>query len=176
MKQYLAMSVLAEDRPGILHDIARAVKDCGGNVVESRMTVLGSEFTMLLLVSGNWNTITKLESQLPKLEKRLNLTLSARRTAERESHHNLVPYAIDAVCLDQPGIIFNLANFFNERNIGIADLVTRGYPAVNTGAPMFSVQMAVNIPTNLHIGSLREEFMDFCDRLNLDAIMEPIKN
>ncbi|MGA9851723.1 MAG: glycine cleavage system protein R [Gammaproteobacteria bacterium] len=175
MKQFLVMSVLAEDRPGILHDIARAVKDCGCNVVESRMTVLGGEFTMLVLVSGNWNTITKLENQLPKLEKRLSLTLSARRTAEREPRHDLIPYAIDAVCLDQPGIIFNLANFFAERNIGIADLVTRGYPAANTGAPMFSVQMAVNIPADLHIGTLREEFMDFCDRLNLDAIMEPIK-
>lgn len=176
MKQLLVMSILAEDRPGILHDLARAVKDCGCNVVESRMTVLGSEFTMLLLVSGNWNTITKLESQLPKLEKKLALTLSARRTTEREPQHNLVPYAIDAVCLDQPGIIFNLANFFAERNISVADLVTRGYPAAHTGAPMVSVQMAVNIPANLHIGSLREEFMDFCDRLNLDAIMEPIKN
>ena len=176
MKQFLVMSVLAEDRPGILHDIARAVKDCGCNVVESHMTVLGGEFTMLLLVSGNWNTITKLEGQLPKLEKRLSLTLSARRTTEREPRHNLVPYAIDAVCLDQPGIILNLANFFTERNIGIADLVTRGYPAAHTGAPMFSVQMAVNIPANLHIGSLREEFMDFCDRLNLDAILEPIKS
>ncbi|HVC37340.1 MAG TPA: glycine cleavage system protein R [Gammaproteobacteria bacterium] len=176
MKQFLVMSVLAEDRPGILHDIAGAVKDCGCNVIESRMTVLGGEFTMVLLVSGNWNTITKLEGQLPKLEKRLTLSLSARRTTEREPRHNLVPYAIDAVCLDQPGIIFNLANFFAERNIGIADLVTHGYPAAHTGAPMFAVQMAVNIPANLHIGGLREEFMDFCDRLNLDAIMEPIKN
>jgi glycine cleavage system transcriptional repressor len=176
MKQFLVMSVLAEDRPGILTDVARAVKECGCNMVECRMTVLGGEFTMLLLVSGNWNTITKLESQLPKLEKRHTITLSARRTTEREARRNLVPYAIDAVCLDQPGIIFNLANFFAEHNIGIADLVTRSYPAVHTGAPMFSVQMAVNIPAELHIGSLREEFMEFCDQLNLDAIMEPIKS
>lgn len=176
MKQLLVMSALAEDRPGLLHEITRAVKECGCNVVESRMTVLGCEFTLLLLVAGNWNTLTRLESQLPKLEKRLGLTLSARRTTEREARHNLVPYAIDAVCVDQPGIIFSLANFFAEHNIGIADLATRGYPAAHTGAPMFSVQMAVNIPVDLHIGSLREEFMDFCDRLNLDAILEPIKN
>lgn len=175
MKQFLVVSVLAADRPGILHDIARAVRDCGCNVAESRMTVLGSDFSMLLLVSGNWNTLTKLENQLPKLEKRLALTLSAHRTEERAPRHDLIPYAIDVVCLDQPGIVFNLANFFAERSIGIADLTTRAYPADHTGAPMFSVQMAVNIPTDLHIGTLREEFMDFCDRLNLDAILEPIK-
>jgi glycine cleavage system transcriptional repressor len=175
LKQLLVVSALGEDRPGILHDFARAVRDCGCNVAESRMTVLGGEFAMLLLVSGNWNNITKLEGTLPKLEQRLSLTISARRTNEREPRHNLLPYAVDVVCLDQPGIVFNLANFFAERKIGIADLATRSYLAAHTGAPMFAVQMAVNIPADLHIGGLREEFMDFCEELNLDAIMEPIK-
>ncbi|RLA34484.1 MAG: glycine cleavage system protein R, partial [Gammaproteobacteria bacterium] len=27
-----------------------------------------------------------------------------------------------------------------------------------------------------HIGTLREEFLDHCDQLNLDAVMEPIKS
>ena len=41
---------------------------------------------------------------------------------------------------------------------------------------MFSVQMFINIPAGIHIAGLREEFMEFCDQLNLDAIMEPVKN
>src|SRR5574337_660961 len=110
------------------------------------VTVLASEFSMLLLVSGHWNTLSKFENQVPKLGKQLGLTLSARRTEERVPRHDLIPYAIDVVCLDQPGIVFNLAHFFAERNIGVADLATRTYPADHTGAPMFSVQMAVNIP------------------------------
>jgi glycine cleavage system transcriptional repressor len=175
MKQFLVVSVLGEDRPGILHDLAMAIRDCGCNVVESRMTLLGGEFAMLLLACGNWNTITKLEAILPKLGQKLALTMGSRRTGEREPRHDLIPYAIDVVCLDQPGIVYNLANFFAVRNIGIAELSTRSYPAAHTGAPMFAVQMAVNIPADMRIGTLREEFMDFCDELNLDAIMEPIK-
>ena len=175
MQQLVVVSVLAENRPDILHEITRAVQDCGCSIAESRMTVLGSEFSMLLLVSGQWNTLSKFENQLPKLGKQLGLTLSARRTEERAPRHDLIPYAIDVVCLDQPGIVFNLAHFFTERNIGVADMATRTYPADHTGAPMFSVQMSVNIPADLHIGTLRDEFMEFCDRLNLDAILEPIK-
>ncbi len=41
---------------------------------------------------------------------------------------------------------------------------------------MFSVQMIVNVPSRLHLAHLREEFMDLCDSLNLDAIMEPVKS
>ena len=175
MKQFLVVSVLGEDRAGTLHDLARTVRDCGCKVIESRMTVLGNEFSMLMLVGGNWNTVTKLEASLPKLAQKSNLTVAMRRTSERAPRQDLIPYAVDVVCLDQPSIVFNLANFFAERNIGIAELSTRSYPAAHTGAPMFAVQMSVNLQSDMHIGRLREEFMDFCDDLNLDAIMEPIK-
>ena len=40
---------------------------------------------------------------------------------------------------------------------------------------MFSMQMFINIPAGVPISGIREEFMEFCDRLNLDAIMEPVK-
>ena len=41
---------------------------------------------------------------------------------------------------------------------------------------MFSVQMSVNVPARIHVSQLREDFMDYCDALNLDAILEPVKN
>ena len=40
---------------------------------------------------------------------------------------------------------------------------------------MFSVYMVVSVPVAVHIPMLREEFLDFCDHLNLDAILEPVK-
>ncbi|MCG8370267.1 MAG: glycine cleavage system protein R, partial [Proteobacteria bacterium] len=80
------------------------------------------------------------------------------------------------VALDQQGIVFNLANFFASRDIEIADVATRSYSAAHTGAPMFAVQMAVNVPSSIHVTQLRDEFFELCDRLNLDAILEPVKN
>jgi glycine cleavage system transcriptional repressor len=88
----------------------------------------------------------------------------------------MLPYSIDVVCLDQTGIVAGLSGFFAQRAVDIAELSTRSYAAAHTGAPMFSVQMIVNVPSRLHIGVLREEFMDFCDHLNLDAIFEPVKS
>ena len=73
------------------------------------------------------------------------------------------------------GIVFNLASFFSTRDIDIAELNTRSYAAAHTGAPMFAVQMTINVPAGIQIAALRDEFMEFCDQLNLDAIMEPVK-
>jgi glycine cleavage system transcriptional repressor len=79
------------------------------------------------------------------------------------------------VALDQPGIVHNLARFFSRRNINIQEMVTTSYAAAHTGTPMFSVHLTVEIPATQQISALREEFMEFCDQLNLDAVIEPVK-
>jgi glycine cleavage system transcriptional repressor len=175
MNQLIVITAVGNDRAGVVHDLTRAVLECGGNIVESRMTALGSEFAMLLLVAGNWHTLARLESELKKVGEESHLAVTVRRTESRSQRADMLPYAVDVICLDQAGIVFNLASFFASRDIDIAELNTRSYAAAHTGAPMFSVQMTVNIPGNMQIAGLREEFMDFCDQLNLDAIMEPVK-
>jgi len=159
---------------GVVHDLSKVILSCGGNIEESRMTTLGSEFAMLLLVSGNWATLNKLEQGLNKLGGE-DLSVSIRQTDAKMPAGDRMPYAVDIVSLDQQGIVFNLAGFFASRDIEIADVATRSYAAAHTGSPMFTVQMAINVPSTVHIAQLREEFLEICDRLNLDAILEPVK-
>lgn len=140
------------------------------------MTHLGTEFSMLMLVDGSWDAVARLEQSLQRLERELGLRLIGNRSDARPSMLDHIPYAVDAVCLDQPGVLHRLVEFFVGGEIGVAELTTRTYPAINTGARMLSIQMAVNIPADTHIGTLREHFTDFCDRFNLDAVLEPIKS
>ncbi len=175
MSQLIVISAIGTDRTGVVQDLTKIVLACGGNIEESRMTTLGSEFAMLLLVSGNWHTLSRLEQGLDKLCEGSDLTVSVRKTDAKPVEEDRMPYAVDVVALDQQGIVFNLANFFATRDIEIADVATRSYAAAHTGAPMFAVQMAVNVPSSVHVAQLREEFLDLCDRLNLDAILEPVK-
>jgi glycine cleavage system transcriptional repressor len=176
MSQLIVLSAIGTDRAGIIKDLTKVVLDCGGNIEESRMTALGTEFAMLLLISGNWHALGKLEGELEKLQAKTGLITTIRATKPRTGLQELVPYGVDVISLDHEGIVFNLANFFSSRNIEVADLTTRRYAAAHTGAPMFSVQMTVNVPGKVHISQLREEFMELCDHLNLDAIIEPVKS
>ena len=175
MSQLIVISAVGSDRTGVVQDLTKVILACGGNIEESRMTTVGAEFAMLLLVSGNWATLNKLEQGLNKLGDGKDLTVSIRQTDSKLTSGDRMPYAVDIVSLDQQGIVFNLANFFATRDIEIADVATRSYAAAHTGSPMFSVQMAINVPATVHIAQLREEFLEICDRLNLDAILEPVK-
>ena len=175
MKQLIAICAIGNDRTGLVYDLTRVVVDCGGNVLESRMTALGNEFALFMLVWGNWHTLAKLEGELAKLAESSGLAISSRRTEPRPPRTDMISYTMDVVCLDQPGVLHALAGFFSSRGIDIGDISTRTYNAAHTGAPMFSVYMVVHVPTRIHIAALREEFMDLCDNLNLDAILEPLK-
>ena len=175
MPQLIVISAVGADRTGIVQDLSKVILACGGNIEESRMTTLGSEFAVLLLVSGNWHTLSRLEQGFDKIRESGDLRISVKKTDAKPVDKNRMPYAVDIVSLDQQGIVFNLANFFTARDIEIADVATRSYAAAHTGAPMFAVQMNINIPQDLQISVLREDFMEFCDQMNLDAIIEPIK-
>ncbi len=175
MKDLIVITAVGHDRPGVVQELTQKILDCGGNIVESRMTALGQDLAMLMLVSGNWHTMGRLESELQHAAENTGFSVSLRRTEARPAREDMLPYAVDVVCLDQPGIVHNLVGFFAARGIEIAELNTRSYAAAHTGAPMFSVQIAISIPGKVHIAALREEFMEFCDRMNLDAILEPVK-
>lgn len=175
-RQHLAVSAIGADRTGMVHDLTRIITDCGGNIAESRMASLGAEFAMLLLVNGNWHALARIESELKRLAESGALTVHLRRTEARAPRKDMLPYSVDIVSLDQTGIVAGLSGFFAARNIDISEVATRSYAAAHTGAPMFAVQMIINVPGKLHVSQLREEFMDYCDSMNLDAILEPVKS
>lgn len=175
METYLVVSALGEDRPGLVKEISAAVAESGCSVKDSRMAVLGSEFAMAMLVAGNWNAVAKFETALPRVAERLGLSVQARRTRPRTGTANQIPYAVEVVAIDHPGIVHDVADFFAHRDINIEDIYTATYPAPHTGAPMFSLHMTVGIASDLAIATIRGEFMDFCDDLNLDAMLAPVK-
>lgn len=176
MNDYLVISALGEDHPGIVDQLAKEIFNAGGNIVDSRMTVLGGDFAVILLVSGNSGNITQLEETLPRMQERLALTIIVKRTAAKTPQLNTVSYSVRAVSVDHPGIVYQLANFFSGRKINIEDMNTTSYAAAHTGTPMFTIDMTINIPMDIRITRLREEITVFCDDLNIDVVLEPCKD
>jgi glycine cleavage system transcriptional repressor len=174
MEKLIAVMAIGADRTGLVKDVSEAISSSGGSILQSRMTTLGQEFAMMVLVSANWHAIKKVQESLDALQKQSALTVTTRETEHRPRPAPAAPYNVDIVAIDQEGIVAGLAAFFAARDIEIADLNTRQYNAAHTGAAMFSIQMAINVPATLHLATLREEFHEFCEEQNLDAIIEPI--
>jgi len=172
---YLVITASGEDKVGLVDRLTSRIAESGGNIEESRMTVLGGQFALIMLVAGPWHALSKLESQLGTLGKQLGLTIVHERTHKRERGKPAIPYSVEVVAMDHPGIVHSLAAFFSRNRINIEELQTSTYPAPHTGTSMFSVVMTLGIPTDVHIATLRGDFLDYCDDLNLDATFEPMR-
>ncbi|WP_018865808.1 MULTISPECIES: glycine cleavage system protein R [unclassified Thioalkalivibrio] len=172
---HLILNLIGPDQPGLVSSVTRVIVDTGCNLESSRITVVGGYCCMALSASGNWKTLGTLESRLERLEAEMGLVVVARRGPLEERAEAAMPYAVDAVALDAPGLLNALADFFTSRGVNLRDVQTRVYIAQQTGARMFAANMVVDIPAGQHLASLRGEFMDFCDELNVDGVLDPIK-
>lgn len=175
-EKYLVISALGNDRPGIVNTLSKAALDCGCNITNSRMAVLGGEFAVILLVHGPEQAVAAMQKQLPALEKELQLTIIAKPTVPRTAEQRWLPYRVEVVAMDHPGIVHPITDFFSSRKINIEEVETETYAAPHTGTTMFSLLMTVAVPANVPVSQLRETFIDFCDELNLDASFESARD
>jgi glycine cleavage system transcriptional repressor len=171
MSQKLVITALGADRPGIVNELSDALCSNQLNIEDSRMSVLGGEFAILLLVSGTAEAVNDFIASSPKVEESLQMKLTVKTTETPSDTNRQAPYDVDVVAIDNPGIVHNLASFFSSRQINIVDLETDRYAAPHTGTPMFSLHMTIDVPTDTAIADLRDDFMTTCDELNLDATL-----
>lgn len=172
----LLVNALANADVQLLTLLSKRIADAGCNVHEARVFNLGREVSVLLLVGGSWDAIAKFESALTRMQRDEQIVIASRRTQAKPLAGTTLPYVIEIVAADKPGVLAQLADFFARRGIAVETLSSSRYKAPLTGAEMFSAQLTIGIPVTSHIASLRDDFLDFCDAQNLDAILEPVKN
>lgn len=172
---FLLVSAFAAAADEALLPITRSLLECGCNLVDARVSTLGNEVSVLVLAQGAWDAIAKLENALTRLDRKKGMRLEHFRTGERALRDHLLPYMIEVVAADQPGALFKLAEFLRRQHVVIEQLHATRYNAMTTGAPMFSAQLTIGVPSSMHIAALRDDFLEFCDELNLDAILDPVK-
>jgi len=174
-ENYLLINAFATHPDSPLLAISRRITDSGCNLVDARLSTVGRDVSVLALAMGSWDAVAKLESGLTRLEREDGYRLVWYRTGPKPPQSNLLPYMVEVIAADKPGILFQLADFFDRQGITIESLYSSRYRAMQTGADMFSAQLTVGIPASMHIAVLRDDFLEFCDHLNLDAILDPMK-
>lgn len=155
--------------------VSRRIHDSGCQLLDTRLVTVGRDVVLAALAGGSWDAVAKLETLLERLARDENLRILHYRTGEKPSQSRLIPYVVEAVAADKPGILFQLAEFFDRQGISVEALQSSRYKAMQTGAEMFTAQLTIGIPSDMHIATLRDDFLDFCDHLNLDAILDPMK-
>ncbi|MCW9046767.1 MAG: glycine cleavage system protein R [Gammaproteobacteria bacterium] len=169
MNQSLVITAIGADRPGIVNELTEVLLNIGLNIEDSRMSVLGGEFAVMLLVTGNHSSIDAINQQKDSLSTSLNLNVLIKPTTSRNVNDRFGRYKITVEGMDNPGIVHKLARYLSQHSINIVNMQTDSGHAPHTGTPMFTVNMLVDIPVELIIEQVENDFAAVCDELSMDV-------
>ncbi len=175
LSMQLTVTALGNKSAHFIAEILAAISSCNCSVLELRLSRLAQSTASYLLVDGNWNHIAKLESILDSLQNRLEIHIQTIRPESSYKKNDGIPYSLETISLDRNNVIEDITAFLFEREIVVEEVNASCYQAPYIQTPMFSTKFILLIPPEVRLLALREEFLDFCDHLNIDAIIEPIK-
>lgn len=173
-QHYIAVSAMGHDRVGLADDIVSWIEDAGGNVEDSKMAVLGGEFAVIMLVSGNASVVEVLVSDAPSRSEKMGIRLDTAETTAPHAPAGGRPYTVESVSLDSPGIVHAVTREIRSLGISIEDLETSSSAAPWTGAPVFRMKAGVILPASLAVADFREHMEKLAHERDLDIRLEPV--
>ena len=175
MQTHLILSAIATDEPRGLTALMRTIHESGCGVQEARLVRFGDHLSVVAGVTGHWNAVAKLEDALTRLDGVDGLRIVSSRSRRDDTRDDIVPYLAEITGVDRPGVLSQMVRFFAEREISIEDLHATTsrtqYGETRIGSAHFTVGMAAS----LSLATVRGEFMDLCDELNVDGVLAPIR-
>tara|TARA_B100000579_G_scaffold437516_1_gene467210 strand:+ start:952 stop:1497 length:546 start_codon:yes stop_codon:yes gene_type:complete len=175
LKSVIAISAIGPADPKIFGKITYSFTKCGCEILESKFSVMGDKFLLMAMLSGTWDAIAKIETALTRLGDNLGIKFSAERASNISNYEKSIPYVMEVVAVKNPSLVHDTVKFFELQKVVIKELQCGGFIANQTNTQMISLQVTISVPSSLSIASFRSDFVDFCDRLNIDAVLEPLK-
>jgi glycine cleavage system transcriptional repressor len=145
MSQQLVVTAIGTDRTGIVSKLARLVTDCNCNIIDSRMAIFGSEFTFLMLLSGDPAAISRIEHLLPGLGLELDLTTMTKRTSAHQRKAVAAHYVLEYSGSDRVGTLGAITGLLANRHIYIGSLQSES-KAQAAGPSVMHTMMTLELP------------------------------
>lgn len=167
----MVLTVIGDDRPGLVDALASVISEHGGNWEESRMAELAGKFAGILLVSIREDKVEALQSALNALDQQGLLHINAERsTAADESQHRELH--LELVGQDHPGIVRDISRALTANKISIEELSSNTESASMAGGELFRAQMRLGVPSDVSSETLRDVLEDLANELMVDIELD----
>jgi len=176
MHMNIVFTLTGPDRIGIVDDVTKLLLDLGSNVETSRMSRLGGEFAILMLVSMPSEQFARLDKDVAALSTQgYKVTASPTERSYAESHPGWLPYQVEVHGADHEGIIHEIAHSLSRRGISIESMDGGTTRAPISGTPLFSMTALIVVPPSLANQDWEGELNDVGHRLNVEIKISAAK-
>jgi glycine cleavage system regulatory protein len=163
---YLVLTIIGDDKPGLVELLSETIARHSGNWLESNMAHLAGKFAGILRVSVDDQHADALVQDLQKLSSVLRLVVEKVRMTEPVARQRALRLTL--VGNDRPGIIKEISRALASQHVNVEELSTQCSSAPMSGEPLFNAQALLKAPADLDLHLLQRQL----ERLADDLIVE----
>ncbi len=160
----LIVTVLTDDRPGVIEAVAGVVAEHGGNWQDSRMAHLAGKFAGIIAVEVSDSAAPALTEALGSLTGIVVHVASASQSVAPTQRHTL-----HVVANDRPGIVAEVSRALAGMGVNVAELATSVEPASMSGGVIFRATLQLGLTPQQSLGDVIAGLEGLSDDLMIDV-------
>ena len=171
MNTSIVLSVLSDDRPGIVETLSDVLARHDGNWTESSMLSLAGKFAGILLAEvpdGEADAFIKAMDELAQQGIRVVAEASPSKATADDNRY----VALELVGQDRPGIVHEITEVLAKHSVNVQELETTVQSASMSGELLFMAHAKIYIPAGADTDKLRDELEALANELMVDISLE----
>lgn len=162
----LVLTVIGDDRAGLVAALADVVAAHGGNWEDSQLAELAGNFAGIVVVSVPDDRTEEFTAALTELDGLL--TVTAHPGAAAESPRHWQGLTLSVLGNDHPGIIRDLSAALSRHELNIESLTSQTREAPMAGGLLFEAQVVARVPEGADLGEIRADLERLASEILVD--------
>ncbi|MGC5583337.1 glycine cleavage system protein R [Ornithinimicrobium sp. W1665] len=170
MRTQLVLTVVGDDRSGLVRALADVVDQHGGNWEESRLSELAGTFAGVVVVSVPADRTEELRAALEPLTGLLEVSVRPGGTLPAEGGDaGGTPVLVEIMGNDQPGIVRSISSVLADHGLNVAELETRTVEAPMAGGQLFEATVVATVPEGADTDALRADLERLAGEIQVEV-------
>ncbi len=161
----LVITVLGDDRSGLVSALSGVIAKHGGSWERSQMARLAGKFAGIVLLSVPDRAADALIDELGPLSTEGLLDVTVERTDIPAEDDSSIRLLLELVGGDRPGIVHDVSRALSDLNVSIEELSTQTREAPMAGGMLFEATATLLAPPTAQIAALRDVLEDLANEL-----------
>lgn len=162
----LVLTLVGDDRSGIVAAVASAVDAAGGNWENSELAELGGAFAGIVQVSVPAERADALRDALGGIDGLVTVAVPAPASTTDAATHRRV--TLEILGNDHPGIVRDISAALHAQGLSIERMATETRDAAMAGGRLFEAAISAVAPATLDADGLRTELERLAAEIQVD--------
>ena len=175
MSVSLVLTLIGEDKPGLVELLSQTIAAHDGNWLESRMSRMAGRFAGILRARVPAVRAEALTEALFALESH-GLRVVIERSEYEERAAEVRRISLDLVGTDRTGIIRDISRALADRRINVDELITECNSDPMSGETLFRARAKLRVPIETKTDELFDALESLADDLMVDITFSDVEN